>query len=162
MTDWVDGIRERISAFSQTRPPRWTILPGALTCLALLGGGAWAGVALGGGSSTVTETFQVVRSGKVITVNGVKKVVVPAKTVIRKGKKVTLPASTLPASTLTDFSQLPASTIVRSGRTVTGPAVTVTQTITTTQTGPTQTVTSVSTSTETLPPVTVTVTITTT
>ena len=82
--------------------------------------------------------------------------------IIRKGKKVTLPASTLPASTLTDFSQLPASTIVRSGRTVTGPAVTVTQTITTTQTGPTQTVTSVSTSTETLPPVTVTVTITTT
>ncbi len=157
MTDWVDGIRERISAFSQTRPPRWTVLPGALICLALLGGGAWAGVALGGGSSTVTETFQVVRSGKVITVNGVKKVVVPAKTIISKGKKVTLPASTW-----TDFSQLPASTVVRSGRTVTGPGVTVTQTITTTQTGPTQTVTSVSTTTETQPPVTVTVTITTT
>ena len=159
MTDWVDGIRERISAFSQTRPPRWTILPGALVCLALLGGGAWAGVALGGGSSTVTETFQVVRSGKVITVNGVKKVVVPAKTIIRKGKRVTLPAQTLTADR---FVQSPPQTIVRSGRTVTSPAVTVTQTITTTQTGPTQTVTSVSTTTETQPPVTVTVTVTTT
>jgi hypothetical protein len=158
MTDWVYGIRQRFSGLSQTRPPRWAILPGALICLALLGGGAWAGIALGGGSSTVTETFQVVRSGKVVTVHGVKKVVLPAKTITRKGKKVTLPAST---QTLDRFSQLPPQTVVRSGRTVTVPASTITQTATITQTGPTQTVTTTSTVTETGPTVTVTITITT-
>lgn len=157
MTDWVDGIRQRFSGFASARPPRWAVIPGVVACFALLGTGAWVGVMLGSAPGAVSDTFQIVRSGKVVTVHGVKKVLLPARTITRKGRTIRLPASEV---TLTQdrFSALPAQTVVRSGRTVTLPASTVTQIDTVTQTGPTQTVTEVTTVTETGPTVTVTVT----
>ncbi len=160
MTDWVDGIRQRLSASWSARPPRWAIIPSGVACLALLGTGAWAGVLLGNAPGTVTDTFQIVRSGKVVTVHGVKKVLLPAQIVTRKGRTIRLPAREV---TLTQdrFSALPAQTVVRSGRTVTLPGSTVTETDTVTQTGPTQTVTEATTVTEPGPTVTVTITLTT-
>ncbi|MGN6379890.1 MAG: hypothetical protein ACTHNU_13130 [Gaiellales bacterium] len=137
--------------------PRWAIIPGVLACIALLAGGAWAGITLGNGSSsTVTDTIHVVRSGHVVVVSGVRKVALPASTVTRNGRVIHLPAQLVTLTNnqvQTSVSTAPGRTVVRTGRTST---VTVP--------GPTQTVTQVSSVTETVtetePGTTITVTVT--
>jgi hypothetical protein len=120
------------------RPPRLPcvdprfVIPVSLLSLSLFGGGLALGNAIGSSPTTtrtLTYTASYTVKGKVITVNGIKKVRVPARTVTRQGKVVTLPASTV------DFVQtLPARTVNGTVIVTHRVPVTVTQTRTQTQT----------------------------
>jgi hypothetical protein len=150
--------------------PWWALIPAGLVCLGLLVSGVWAGSSLGGSPSVAASTYQIVRSGRVVTVGGVKKVYLPARTVTHNGRRIRLPARlvTLTQDQLAVATQ-PTRTVLRDGRTVTAPGTTVTgptTTQTSTVTEPATTVTEVTsvtvTLTETGPTTTVTTTITTT
>ena len=152
------------------RAPWWAVIPAGFVCLGLLVSGVWAGISLGGGQSAAASTYEIVRSGRVVTVGGVKKVYLPARTLTRDGRTIRLPARlvTLTQDQLAVETQ-PARTVLRDGRTVTGPGKTITgptTTQTSTVTEPATTVTEVTsvtvTLTETGPTTTVTTTITTT
>ena len=77
--------------------PRF-LVPAVLACLTLFGGGLALGNLTGSSpaqTTTVTFSKSFTSKGKVITVNGVKKVRLPARTITRKGKVVTIPAQTV-------------------------------------------------------------------
>jgi hypothetical protein len=77
--------------------PRF-VVPAALACLTLFGGGLALGNLTGSSptrTTTQTERFSFTSKGKVITVNGVKKVRLPARTITRKGKVLTIPPRTV-------------------------------------------------------------------
>ena len=152
------------------RAPWWAVIRAGLVCLGLLVSGVWAGVSLGGSPSAAASTYEIVRSGRVVTVRGVKQVYLPASTLTRDGRTIRLPARlvTLTQDQLAVSTQ-PARTVLRDGRTVTGPGKTITgptTTETSTITEPATTVTEVTsvtvTLTETGPTTTITTTITTT
>ena len=127
-------------------------LPQALRqyAVALAGAGWFVGIATGSPpATTVTSvtTLTITEKGTVVSVHGAPEVSIikkkiPARTITRNGKVITLPASTL------DVVRTQTRTISHTtpGRTVTLPQRTVTITTTTTQTqtvtGPTTTVTS--------------------
>lgn len=124
-----------MARFRRPRLPRVDprfVIPVSLLSLSLFGGGLALGNAIGSSPTaarTLTYTASYTVKGKVITVNGVKKVRVPARTVTRQGKVVTLPASTV------DFVQtLPAHTVNGTVIVTHRVLVTVTQTQTQTQT----------------------------
>lgn len=134
------GIRDSL-------PRKRALIPGALLCLALLGLG-WAAASNVGetaASTTHTSVYTTTISGRIVTVNGkAQKIIVPAKTIHRRGKTVTIPAHTV---AITDTQVLPGptstvdGTVVRTVRvpvTVTGPGTTATTTQTVT--GPVTTV----------------------
>jgi hypothetical protein len=128
-------------------PPKRALIPGAIICLALLGLGLVAGSKVGGTAAATTHTsvYTTTITGRIVTVKGkARKIVVPAKTIRRNGKTVTIPAHTV-AITDTQVVTGPARTVdgtvirtVRVPVTVTGPVRT--DTTTQTVTGPVTTV----------------------
>jgi hypothetical protein len=135
-------------------PPKRAFIPGAIACFALLGLGLEAGSRVGGTATAVSQTsvYTTTVSGRIVTVKGkARRIIVPAKTIRRHGKTVTIPAHTV-AITDTQVVTGPARTIdgtvIRTVRvpvtvtepgrtdtttqTVTGPVTTVTQTVITT------------------------------
>ena len=131
---------------------RHLIIPVALGSMALAGAGWFVGIATGSPPATTgtsVTTLTITEKGTVVSVHGAPEVSIikkkiPARTITRNGKVITLPASTL------DVVRTQTRTISHTtpGRTVTRtlPQRTVTTTTTTTQTqtvtGPTTTVTS--------------------
>lgn len=140
-----DAGRKRAKADSL--PPRRVLIPGVILCVALLGVGLAAGSKVGGTAAATghTSVYTTTVSGRIVTVKGkAKKVIVPARTIRRNGKTVTIPAHTV-AITDTQVLPGPVSTVdgtvfrtVKVPVTVTGPG----RTDTTTQTvsGPVTTV----------------------
>jgi hypothetical protein len=143
------GIRDSL-------PRKRALIPGALLCLALLGLGWVAASEMGGTAAATTHTsvYTTTISGRVVTVNGkAQRIIVPAKTIHRSGKTVTIPAHTV---AITDTLLVPGptrtvdGTVVRTVRvpvTVTGPGTT--DTTTQTVTGPVTTIVQTVTSTDT-------------
>jgi hypothetical protein len=137
----------RTRAIAASLPPGRVLIPGVLVCLAMLGAGVAAASEMGGttGATTHTSVYTTTVSGRIITVKGkANKVLVPAKTIHRNGKTVTIPAHTV---AITDTQLVPGptrtvdGTVIRTVRvpvTVTGPGTTVTTTQTVT--GPVTTV----------------------
>jgi hypothetical protein len=118
---------------------RHLIIPVALGSMALAGAGWFVGIATGSppaaGTSVITRTYTVTAKGTVVSVHGAPEVLtvkkkIPARTITRNGKVITLPATTL------DVVRTQTRTISTPGRTVTrtSPPVTVTNTLTQTQT----------------------------
>ena len=150
------------------RAPWWAVIPAGLVCVGLLVAGVWAGISLGGSPSAAASTYEIVRSGRVVTVGGVKKVYLPARTVTRDGRTIRLPAR-LVTLTQDPLALQPARTVLRNartvtapGRTVTGPTTTQTSTVTESATTVTEVTSVTVTLTETGPTTTVTTTVTTT
>lgn len=135
-------------------PPKRAFIPGAIVCFALLGLGLEAGSQVGGNAAAGSQTsvYTTTISGRIVTVKGkARRIVVPAKTIRRNGKTVTIPAHTV-AVTDTQVVAGPArtvdGTVIRTVRvpvtvtapgstdtttqTVTGPVTTVIQTVVTT------------------------------
>jgi hypothetical protein len=119
---------------------RHLIIPVALGSMALAGAGWFVGIATGSSpasSETSITTRTVTEKGTVVSVHGAPEVLtvkkkIPARTITRNGKVITLPATTL------DLVRTQIRTISRTtpGRTVTrtSPPVTVTNVVTQTQT----------------------------
>ena len=115
------------------------MLLGVPVLAAIFASGAWLGDWVGGGSSADAATVTVHLKGKIIRVAGAPVAVrVPAQTVRRKGRVITVPATTV---------QLPASTQTKTVVTTQNETVTDSTVVTTTLTLPT---TITDTSTETL------------
>lgn len=128
-------------------PPKRAFIPGAIVCFALLGLGLEAGSKVGGTAAATSQTsvYTTTISGRIITVNGkARKIIVPAKTIRRNGKTVTIPAHTVAITdtqVLTGPPRTVDGTVIRTVRipvTVTGPGST--DTTTQTVTGPVTTV----------------------
>ena len=142
MRDLFERWRDRMAGV-----PTWLLMPGILGCLALLVGGVYLGTAVGKSpAEMVSRTFSVREKGKVVTVDGVRKIRLPGHLVTRNGRTIRLPARTVPYTvdhSSTSLVTVPASTVVRNGTTLTIPAKTLTNTVTNTDTvsGPTTTVT---------------------
>jgi hypothetical protein len=128
-------------------PTKRTFIPGAIVCFALLGLGLEAGSKVGGTAAAVSQTsvYTTTISGRIVTVKGkAQRIIVPATTIRRNGKTVTIPAHTV-AITDTQIVTGPVRTVdgtvirtVRVPVTVTGPGST--DTTTQTITGPATTV----------------------
>jgi hypothetical protein len=163
MSGWADRVRGVFSLDPGEEVSPWALIPSGMVCALLLVSGVWAGTRLGSSPSAAASTYEIVRSGRVVTVHGVEKVSLPAQTVTRDGRTIQLAARLLtltqshtatrtqPAHTVVRSVTLPAVTITgpttSQTSTVTEPGTTVSVTVTVTQTGSTTTVTTTATTT---------------
>ena len=119
---------------------RHLIIPVALGSMALAGAGWFVGIATGSSpeaTGTSVTTLTITEKGTVVSVHGspevsIIKKKIPARTITRNGKVITLPASTLDVvrtRTRTISHTTPGRTVTR-----TSPPVTVTNVVTQTQT----------------------------
>ena len=160
MSGWADRVRGRVSPDPGEGVSPWALIPAGVVCALLLVSGVWAGTSLGRNPSAVASTYEIVRSGRVVTVHGVKKVALPAQTVTRDGRTIQLAARLLTLTqNHTAIRTQPTRTVLRTvtvPETITGP--TTTQTSTVTQPGTTVSVTVTVTETGTTTTVTTTIT----